>query len=421
MQNDQPIEKHNSDTERVEDRASSKQREQAADQIQDGRLNEQKKNIQAEIQRTGKSKITGVKGAEGGPGFPSSESVFGDVTEQNSLRQSWLGDQRKTELIAEIKRANEQGLLIQDGGFVKAPEQQAVASIGGLRPQTEHKQENHEHGDQKPKPHRAEKHEAARLMQQVYGHDHLPIPPLPKPITGTNQSFPGKPQEEEEKKPKPQHQGSIMAGGPGPPGDDDDRKNKQRPWDWDPEHGTGEQFAKDHLHNPSSPADRPESREQKPDKQDENNDKDTVAELRKSLKDLPEDLEKKANEDPDKLVSDRIAELKEQIPAKSQDFGTTMATAVVEDEKGKRFVLVSTSEPGEKLRRGVSLNQGETLVEGAGEGHAEIKIQKYADQRKLNFVSIGATRPICEDICEPALKPTGTSFATPLKSEKKNK
>lgn len=69
------------------------------------------------------------------------------------------------------------------------------------------------------------------------------------------------------------------------------------------------------------------------------------------------------------------------------------------------------------LRRGVVVNQGEILVEDVGDGHAEIKIKNYAEQHHLKIVTIGATRPICGD-CESELEPTGTTFATELKSEK---
>ena len=146
--------------------------------------------------------------------------------------------------------------------------------------------------------------------------------------------------------------------------------------------------------------------------------KDTHSEeLRKTLGELPPEVEKRAHLQPEKLISERIEKLDSEIPEKSKGFGTTMAAGVAEDESGKRFILISTNEKGDHLRKGVELGEGETLVQGVEDGHAEIKMKEFAEQRSLRLITIGATRPICDDVCEPALKTTGTTFSTELKSK----
>lgn len=430
--------------ERVENHAAGKQRDQAAEEITHGTLNAQKNSELSEIQRTGKSKITGRKGAEGGPGFPSAESVFGSANAQTELRKQWNHDDRKSALIEEIRDANAQGMLLADGGFqppknnADTSSQEMIAAAGGFLKEHFHskrKSDSSQHGLGRPKPegdakdagqadwHR-EKPSSSSMQDKVYGRNHLPIPPRPesKPLDSVGGSQPEDGNKEQQ--PKPSNQ-PISIGGPGPPGDNDD--NKHRYWDYDPEYGTGENFAKQHRIDPKSP--------QKNEGSESNSKKDLpkeagsekardhalVEQHRQTLKDLPAEIEAEAHKNPDKLIEERIEELKEQIPAKSQGFGTTMSAAVAEDEKGKRYVLISTNEKGNHLRKGVETNNGETLVDGVDEDHAEMKIKQYAEQRELKLISIGATRPICDDPCQKALDETGTSYATELKSAKGKK
>lgn len=100
-----------------------------------------------------------------------------------------------------------------------------------------------------------------------------------------------------------------------------------------------------------------------------------------------------------------------------------MAVAVIEDETGKTQVLVSTSEEGNYVRRGVTIKPGEKLIEAEGRDHAEIKITNYLKQHpQSHLVSIGATRPICIDPCQAELKSgrhEGAIIATPEKGPSK--
>jgi hypothetical protein len=240
-------------TERFESRSTGKQQEQASNEIFDGSLNEQKMAVKAEIQRTGKSKITGVKGAEGGPGFPSAESVFGKADEQTSLRNDWQSDARKTELINEIRQANAQGKLIADGGFREAP----------------NPHQEQEKADRQEIAASVRSKDFSNIMDKVYGTNHLVIPARPAPEAThakPNQSI-AKPEpggdENKEPKPKPGDQ-IISAGGPGPPGDNDNYK--RRYWDFDPEYETGENFATKHRIDPKSP---PKGERSEPDEKTE--------------------------------------------------------------------------------------------------------------------------------------------------------
>ncbi|MBX9725180.1 MAG: hypothetical protein K2X81_27500 [Candidatus Obscuribacterales bacterium] len=255
--------------------------------------------------------------------------------------------------------------------------------------------------------------------------EHIPYPPKPDPPehipypkpepTGHITTGPIEGGKEDDDKSKPDGgEVIIMGAGGGPPPPDPDGIHHEINHNYDPEYGTTDEFARQHLinpgdTNPQAPTGDKEAKDKSESKEEQ---RPTDAPL-----ELPPEIEERAKSEPEKLISERIEELKEQIPKKAQDFGTTMAAAVAEDSEGKRYVLISTSEKGDHLRRGVTLNEGETLVEGAGDGHAEIKIKNYIEDKKLKLVTIGATRPICEDNCEPQLKPMGTTFATPLKSE----
>jgi hypothetical protein len=91
-----------------------------------------------------------------------------------------------------------------------------------------------------------------------------------------------------------------------------------------------------------------------------------------------------------------------------------MAVAVVEDESGKRFTLIGTSEKRTRtpyVRPGVVIQSGETVVTGVGD--AEANIVAHAKKNNLKVIAIGATKKICSD-CEAAIKPTGATIATPL-------
>ena len=89
-----------------------------------------------------------------------------------------------------------------------------------------------------------------------------------------------------------------------------------------------------------------------------------------------------------------------------------MGVGVVEDPNGVRSVLISTSEPRGYLRRGVTLNPGETMV--VGTGHAEADIVDYANAYNLKVIDIGATRLVCPP-CQDVIGPTGANISTPLK------
>lgn len=220
--------------EHTESRSVGKQRDQASNEIIDGTLNEQKKSEKTEIQRTGKSKITGVKGAEGGPGFPSAESIFGNVSEQTSLRSDWQQDNsRKSALIKEIRDANAKGMLIGDGGFVEQPKPLDVRQespdnlIATVRPS---------------------------FADIIYGRNHLPRPARPDHAANDPPGNPGeKPDDSDKSGGDKIPAGSIVGGGAPPPGDDDETRRRLSDPYFDPDHGTVWEFVRKHTHLPKQP------------------------------------------------------------------------------------------------------------------------------------------------------------------------
>jgi hypothetical protein len=110
-------------------------------------------------------------------------------------------------------------------------------------------------------------------------------------------------------------------------------------------------------------------------------------------------------------VAARAAELQRAIPA-AQKGRITMAVGLAEDASGNRFVLIGTSERMARLRPGVTLSPGETLIRGLG--HAEEDIVNFARQNGLNLLEIGATRPICTS-CASLIEEVGATPVTRLK------
>ena len=113
------------------------------------------------------------------------------------------------------------------------------------------------------------------------------------------------------------------------------------------------------------------------------------------------------------LIQQRTYELRQQL-ATSHRFGATMAVGVGE-KNGVRMTLLATNEQGLYTRPGVALGANERLVSGSG--HAEQRIVQFCQEQNIRLFAIGATRPVCTNICVPAITPTGADIATPIKAE----
>ncbi len=101
---------------------------------------------------------------------------------------------------------------------------------------------------------------------------------------------------------------------------------------------------------------------------------------------------------PEQFAHERAQELQNSLPDASRG-RVTMGVGVTDDGQ----VLVGTSEGG-YLRKGVTLEDGETLAPGDTH-HAEQNIMQWAQQNGQNLVAVGAGRPICE-ACDDVLRET---------------
>ena len=108
----------------------------------------------------------------------------------------------------------------------------------------------------------------------------------------------------------------------------------------------------------------------------------------------------------------RAGELRSAIPL-AQQGRITLGVGLAEDANGVQRVLIGTSEPRGYLRPGVTLNHGETLIQGSG--HAEANIVNFAQQNGLRLLDVGATRPICPS-CAALIEGAGAKAVTPLKA-----
>ena len=114
----------------------------------------------------------------------------------------------------------------------------------------------------------------------------------------------------------------------------------------------------------------------------------------------------------DAKVIRRVNELRDAIP-EQQKGRITMGYGIALDASGNQISLVGTSEPNGYLRKGVTLKPGEILTKGT-QTHAEVDIVNYTKLVKLKLISIGETRPVCQN-CTKAILPTGAKIVTPLK------
>jgi uncharacterized delta-60 repeat protein len=117
------------------------------------------------------------------------------------------------------------------------------------------------------------------------------------------------------------------------------------------------------------------------------------------------------------VASDSAVELKEALAGTPQEGRVTMAVGVAEDAGGNQMILIGTSEPSGYIRpqvRPVLYRLSPNVVIKGG-GHAESDVVAYCKARGWKLISIGATRPICDE-CAQEIAGTGATAATPVKN-----
>ncbi|MBX9721734.1 MAG: hypothetical protein K2X81_10090 [Candidatus Obscuribacterales bacterium] len=119
-------------------------------------------------------------------------------------------------------------------------------------------------------------------------------------------------------------------------------------------------------------------------------------------------------DNPSQAVIDRIEELRDQIPEPQRDYITLAVGAARENPVDNRYYVLGTSEPKGYLRHGVKPKLYEIVVCCKTKAHAEITVIAFVVQENWILLTIGATRPICND-CRDAIQHVGAEPVTPLR------
>jgi RHS repeat-associated protein len=114
-------------------------------------------------------------------------------------------------------------------------------------------------------------------------------------------------------------------------------------------------------------------------------------------------------------IQERVAQLSEAL-GKSKDFGETMAYGLARDGSGKIVKIVGNngSQNG-YIRPGVRKILAPDEIIASGREDAEMNVLMYMKQNNLEPITIGATRPVCDN-CAMSLSFEGVMIATPLKT-----
>lgn len=118
--------------------------------------------------------------------------------------------------------------------------------------------------------------------------------------------------------------------------------------------------------------------------------------------------------DPVAAVVERIDELKEQIPEPQRGRITLAVGATLEEQSNNRYYILGTSEPNGYLRPGIKPKLYEIVVCCKTKADAEITVIAFVLQEQWILITIGATRPICND-CRDAIDEVGAQAVTPLR------
>ena len=93
-----------------------------------------------------------------------------------------------------------------------------------------------------------------------------------------------------------------------------------------------------------------------------------------------------------------------------------MGVGVAKTKEGAQVTIISTTDNGLYLRNGINLKANEIMVTGTGHAEGQ-QIVNFCNQRGWTLLGIGATLPVCQEICVPAIIPTGADIVTPIKGE----
>jgi hypothetical protein len=112
-------------------------------------------------------------------------------------------------------------------------------------------------------------------------------------------------------------------------------------------------------------------------------------------------------------VQTRSAELRKEL-GKSHGYGSTIAVGVARNKAGEQITLVSTNDTWKN--KSINLKPNELFIYGP-RMHAEKRMVDFCKEQNLDILMIGASRPVCTEICEPAIGSTGADIVTPIKGE----